>query len=101
MAKAQKAEVIRDKYDIIWGQWIPRQQIGIPGTDNKMVLKWEFQPEGKPRKTGVPMDADQVKTFNDARKLRAVKAFTEQMVPTGSTEPIFDTLPNPYEVQEL
>lgn len=98
---AALAKASKPRFDIIKGQWIPRQEVTIPGTGQKLVVKWEFQPDGKPVKTGIPMDQRQVDEFNASRRLRAIKNFTEQMVPEGSKEPIYDIVENPYAVKDI
>ena len=90
----------KKRYDIFRGQWHPRATItGPDGRD--VVLKWEFMPEGKAVKTGVPMEPEKARIFNESKCLRIARTFTEQMIEVGSTEKVFDVLPNPYEVREI
>ena len=90
----------KKRYDIWRGQWHPRATITGPD-GREIVLRWEFIPEGKAVKTGVPMEPDKVTIFNESKRLRVGRTFTEQMIETGSTEKVFDILPNPYEVREI
>lgn len=90
----------KKRYDIRRGQWHPRATITGPD-GREIVLRWEFVPEGKAVKTGVPMEPDKAVVFNESKRLRVGRTFTEQMIEVGSTEKIMDILPNPYEVREI
>lgn len=92
--------VFKNKYDIWKGKWHPRKAVrGFDGND--LVIEWEFVAEGKPTKTGVPMEPDKAEIFNSVRRIRQGNTFTEQMILVGSTDKIFDRLPNPYEIREI
>lgn len=81
-------------YDIFRGQWHARET--MPGFDGReVVVKWEFLSEGKATRTGVPMEPRKAQEFNEGKRLRTARTFTEQMIEVGSTEPIFDELPDP------
>jgi len=81
-------------YDIFRGQWHAVESVkGFDGRDH--VVLWEFRPEGKAIRTGVPMEPSKAKEFNDGKRLRTGRTFTEQMIEVGSTDPIYDELPDP------
>jgi len=81
-------------YDIFRGQWHPLESVtGFDGKD--VVVLWEFRPEGKALKTGVPIEPAKADEFNHGKRIRAVKVFTEQMIPVGSTAKVYDELPDP------
>ncbi len=113
-APTRKAELTPDKeeehgnpmlkgkrfYNILRGKWIPLE--AITGPDGKeIVVLWEFEKEGKPTRTGVPMEPDRAKAFNNARQLRSVNTYTEQMVLVGDESPIYDELPDPNKRRRL
>lgn len=92
--------VFKNKYDILKGKWHPRKAVrGFDGND--LVIEWEFVAEGKPTKTGVPMEPDKAEIFNSVRRIRQGNTFIEQMILVGSTEKILDKISNPYEVREI
>lgn len=84
-------------YDIYWGQWFPLEKITNPFDGKEIVLKWEFRREGAARKTGVPMEPEKAREFNEGKRLRSAKSHTEQMFEVGDDSPIYDILPNPFQ----
>lgn len=87
-------------YNILRGQWVAKRFVtGFDGKDT--VIEWEFLPEGKAMKTGVPMEPDKAEIFNACKRIRAGRVFTEQMVEVGYTGKILDKLPNPFAVREI
>ncbi len=90
----------KKRYDILRGKWHARKYVtGFDGKD--LVVLWEFEQEGKPMKTGVPMEPEKAEQFNVTKRLRAGNVFTEQMREVGSTEKMFDHVDNPYTVKEI
>jgi hypothetical protein len=90
----------KKRYNILRGKWWPTKS--VPGLNgNELVVEWEFRPEGKPMKTGVPMEPGKADVFNASKRLRAGRVFTEQMVEVGYTGKILDILPNPFAVREI
>lgn len=95
-----KKNVPKKKYDIWKGQWHARQMVkNFDGKD--MVIKWEFIKEGKPVKTGVPMEEDKAELFNSSRRIQLGNTAIEQMIESGSTAPVFHILQNPFAVREI
>ncbi|MBS1915671.1 MAG: hypothetical protein JST87_05300 [Bacteroidetes bacterium] len=89
------------RFDKWRGTWVAVKDWVNPGTRQKEVIVWKFEPvEAKPNKTGIPLAQEQADYFNDVRKLRVANAPTEQLYPHGAdpkeTE-ILDKLPNPFE----
>jgi hypothetical protein len=95
-----KKSVYKKKYDIMKGKWHARKAVrGLDGND--LVIEWEFVAEGKPTKTGVPMEPDKAEIFNSVRRIQQGNTFVEQLVEVGSTAKILHKIPNPFEVREI
>ena len=87
-------------YNIVKGKWHPKRTVtGLDGKEK--VIQWKFVPEGKPVKTGVPMEENKAEIFNASRRLEAGNIITEQLVEVGFEGDILHTLPNPFEVREV
>jgi hypothetical protein len=90
----------KKRYDIYRGKWTPKKVTqGFDGKD--FVLVWRFVPEGKPTKTGVPMEPEKAELFNASRRIRAGNTITEQLIEVGFEGDILDTLPNPFAVRDV
>ena len=98
--QSSAAGVLKKKYDIYRGQWHATK--AVTGLDGKeVVVEWEFRKEGKPLKTGVPMEPEKAEYFNAGKRLRIGKCYTEQIIEVGYTGKVLDKLPNPFQVRDI
>jgi hypothetical protein len=89
-------------YDKWRGSWVPTKTIRNPFSGQDMVIQWRFDRlEQKANKTNIPLTEREAELFNTTRRLQSATTPTEQLYLAGTAEPIFDNLPNPFEVQTV